>query len=156
MLAAMTYSAAEARQTLLDTLAEAVDDIALGLAHLGAAYELLDDFTADRLEADLFRPAQRAYGRAQSAHSEFAARHELPARAFEATSPRLAAGGARGAIDDAVGAFAAADARLADLQDSMLPVEVGDVPLRAALAEVRTLIGSLPGGAREIVRTLGR
>jgi hypothetical protein len=38
----------------------------------------------------------------------------------------------------------------------MLPVEFGDQQLRADLAEVRRLIGPLPGSAREFVRTLGR
>ncbi len=152
----MTYSAAEARQTLIDEVAEAADDIALALAYLGEAYELLDEFAADRLEAELFRPAQLAYGRAQSAYADFAARHGLAARAFERPSPRLTTGGARGTIDSAVDALASADAGLADLQDSMLPVEVGDPPLRAALAEVRTLVSALPARAHEIERTLGR
>jgi hypothetical protein len=156
MLPRMTYSTAEARRTLLDAVAEAADDVALALAYLGEAYELLDEFTADRLEEQLFRPAQRAYGRVQSAHGEFAARHGLPARAFERPSPRIATGGARGTIDSAVDALAAADARLSDLQDSMLPVEVGDAPLRAGLSEVRTLVSALPARAREIERTLGR
>jgi hypothetical protein len=54
---------------------------------------------------------------------------------------------------DAVGR---ADLTLASLQDSMLPVEVGDVELRAGLEEVRTLLGALPRQARQFVRTLGR
>jgi hypothetical protein len=45
---------------------------------------------------------------------------------------------------------------LAALQDSMLPVEVGDPPLRAGLEDVRRLIGELRGRSRELVRTLGR
>ena len=152
----MTYSAVEARQTLLDTVAEAADDLALGLADLGEAYELLDESMADRLEAELFRPAQIAYGRAQTAHAEFAKRHGIAPIVFQPPSPRAPAAGARGAIDSALDAFGAADARLAELQDSMLPVEVGDPSLRGALAEVRTLIGALPLRARELVRTLGR
>ncbi len=152
----MTYSATEARQTLLDTVVEAADDLALALAQLGEAYELLDEPTADRLESELFRPTQVAYGRAQSAHTEFAGRYGLPAHVFERPTPPVAGAGPRGAIDDAMDAVGAADATLADLQDSMLPVEVGDPPLRAALAEVRTLIGALPARARELVRVLGR
>src|SRR5271168_3532752 len=35
--AGVTYSAAEARQTLLDAMVDAADDIALALAHLGEA-----------------------------------------------------------------------------------------------------------------------
>jgi hypothetical protein len=38
----------------------------------------------------------------------------------------------------------------------MMPVEVGDPELRAGLAEVRELLGAVPGRAREFVRTLGR
>jgi hypothetical protein len=152
----MTYSAVEARRTLLDSTVEAADDIALALAYLGEAYELLDESTADRLEEDLFRPAQLAYGRLQGAHAEFARRHELAPHVFERPTPRSPATDARAPIDHALEALAAADARLAELQDSMLPVEVGDPPLRTALAEVRTIIGALPGRAREIVRRLGR
>jgi hypothetical protein len=35
-------------------------------------------------------------------------------------------------------------------------VEVGDAELRSGLEDVRTLIGDVPGRARELVRTLGR
>jgi hypothetical protein len=49
-----------------------------------------------------------------------------------------------------------ADNALATLQDSMLPVEVGDPELRAALADLRELVGTLEVRARELVRTLGR
>jgi len=45
---------------------------------------------------------------------------------------------------------------LADLQDSMMPVEVGDPELRAGLAEVRELLGEVGARAREFTRTLGR
>jgi len=128
----------------------------VALAYLGEAYELLDEAAADHLEAQLFRPAQLAYGRAQSAHAEFAARHAIAARVFAPATARVAVGGARGAIDSAVEALRAANTRLADLQDSMLPVEVGDAPLRAALAAIRTMVTPLPGNAREIIRTLGR
>jgi hypothetical protein len=152
----MTYSAAEARQTLLDTVAEAADEIAAALADLGEAYELLDELTGDRMEEQLFRPTQLAYGRAQTAYTDFAQRAGLPARAFAPPAQHAPASGARGAMDRAAAAIGAADTRLANLQDSMLPVEVGDSPLRAGLAEVRTIIGALPGRVREIERTLGR
>jgi hypothetical protein len=49
-----------------------------------------------------------------------------------------------------------ADAALVELQDSMLPVEVGDAELRADISATRELIGGLRGSAREVVRTLGR
>jgi hypothetical protein len=38
----------------------------------------------------------------------------------------------------------------------MLPVEVGDPELRAALAGLRELVGSFDVHARELVRTIGR
>ena len=50
---------------------------AIALAALGAAYEQLDEHNADRLEAELFGPVQRAYGRAKSTHAQFADRDGL-------------------------------------------------------------------------------
>ena len=47
-------------------------------------------------------------------------------------------------VETAADAVTEADDLLADLQDSMLPVEVGDAELRAGLAEVRELLGPLP------------
>ena len=50
----MTYLTAEARQQLLDEIADAIDELGTALAVLGAAYELLDERSADRLEEELF------------------------------------------------------------------------------------------------------
>jgi hypothetical protein len=152
----VTYVAAEARQELLDTVAEAIDEIASALASLGAAYEQLGTVPADRLEDELFRPVQTAYGRAKRTHAGFAQRHGLPTRTFAPANPGLPSTGIRGFIDEGVVAAAEADAVLSELQDSMMPVEVGDPELRAGLAEVRDLLGAVPGRAREFVRTLGR
>jgi hypothetical protein len=55
-----------------------------------------------------------------------------------------------------VEAVGKADRAIATLQDSMLPIEVGDAELRAGLQDVRRLIAGLPEQAREILRTLGR
>ena len=44
---------------------------------------------------------------------------------------------------------------LVELQDSMLPVEVGGPEVRAALAEIE-LLGGFADRAREVVRTIGR
>jgi hypothetical protein len=49
-----------------------------------------------------------------------------------------------------------ADADLSTLQDSMLPIEVGDPELRAGLAEVRTLMGDLHSRGRRFMSLLGR
>ena len=152
----MVQTTVEARQQMLDTLAEATDGIGFALASLGAAYEQLDVSSADELEAELFRPVQLAYGRARRTHAEFARRHGLSRREFEPSSAGLPSTGAKRFIDNAVVAVGKADTSLADLQDSMLPVEVGDPELRAGLAELRGLVGNLAQRAREVVRTIGR
>ena len=152
----MAQTTVEARQQLLDTLAEATEDIGLALASLGAAYEQLDVSHADELEDELFRPVQLAYGRARRIHADFADRHGLARRQFEAPSPGLPSTGAKGFIDNAVVAVGRADSALAALQDSLLPVEVGDAELRAGLADLRGLVGNLARRAREVVRTIGR
>ena len=152
----MVQTTVEARQQMLDTLAEATDEIGFALASLGAAYEQLDVYHADELEEQLFRPVQLAYGRARRIHAEFAGRHALPSRKFKPSSPGLPSTGAKGFIDNAVVAVGKADRALASLQDSMLPVEVGDPELRAGLADLRGLVGNLAQRAREVVRTIGR
>ena len=152
----MTYLTAEARQNLLDDMALAIEELALALAVLGAAYELLDERTADRLEEELFRGVQTAFGRAQRTHAAFAARYSLQGRTFEQPSAGLPSQGARAFLERAGEAITEADTLLAELQDSMLPVEVGDPELRAGLAEIRTLVGELQGRAQQFVRRFGR
>ncbi|MGH2714110.1 MAG: hypothetical protein ACRDM7_09560 [Thermoleophilaceae bacterium] len=152
----MAYATSEARQQLLDTLAEATDQLGFALACLAEAYEKLDAHNGDRLEEELFHPVQIAYGRAKASHAEFADRHGLPGRMFEQQSAGVSQGGAAGFIDRAVGAVSEADQALATLQDSMLPVEAGDAALRSGLAAVRDRVRGLPGRARELQRTLGR
>jgi hypothetical protein len=152
----VTYTTAQARQRLLDALAGAADELGYALVSLGEVYELLDENTADTLERELFLPVQMAYGRAQRAHAEFAGRHGLPTRVFERGSPGAPSHGVRGLLDSSLEAVARADGTLAALQDSMLPIEVGDAELRAGLEEIRRLLGGLRGRARELVRTLGR
>lgn len=152
----MSYTNAEARQELLDVIAEAIDELSVALAALGAAYEQLDDQHADELEERLFRPVQVAYGRAKRTHTGFAQRSGLAARQFAPAVPGAPSTGAKGFVAQAVQAAGAADAVLSALQDSMRPVEVGDRELRAGLGEVRELLGSVSSRAREVVRTLGR
>jgi hypothetical protein len=125
----MAYSAADARQQILDRTAEAAEHLGVALAALGAAYETLDEAMADRLENELFRPVQLAFGRAQRTHEGFAARTSMAARTFAQPAPGHR--DARAQIDRAVAEVRAAEDTLADLQDSMLPVEVGDPELRA-------------------------
>src|SRR2546421_10896563 len=103
---------------MLDTLGEAIDEIAAALAALGGAYEQLGTLPADRLEEQLFRPVQAAYGRAKRTHVGFAQRHALPGRTFTPANPGLPS--TRGFVDSAVVSVAEADAVLAELQDSMM------------------------------------
>jgi hypothetical protein len=152
----MAYVTAEARQGLLDDVAQAIDELSVALAALGAAYELLDEHSADRMEELLFRPVQAAYGRAQRTHSSFAERYGLPGRTFSPASAGLPSQGIRGFLERAVEAIGEADMLLVEVQDSMAPVEVGDPELRAGLSEVRELLGDVSNRAREFTRTLGR
>jgi hypothetical protein len=152
----MPYTTADARSQLLSSVAEAAEELGAALAALSEAYELLDDATAERMERELFGPVQIAYGRAQRAHSSFAQRHGLPGRAFASAVAGAPSQGVKGFIDSAVSAISSADRILATLQDSMLPVEVGDPELRAGLEQVRELIGPISTRARELLRTLGR
>jgi len=152
----MSYTSDEGRRELLDATAEAAESIGVALAALGEAYELVDDDTAERLEHELFGPVQAAYGRAKRGHAEFAARCGLAASSFGVAEPGAPSAGAAGYVEQAIEAAQHADDILSELQDSLLPVEVGDPELRAALADVRTRLGEVPGRAHELLRTLGR
>ena len=152
----MAYTAAEGRRQVLDAVALATEQLAGALSALGEAYEQLDEDAADRLEAEVFRPLQLAYGRAKRTHTDFSDRHGLFRRVFRPANARASASGARGHIEAAIEAIETADEEISELQDSMLPVEVGDAELRAGLAEVRRTIGDLPDRARRFVSVLGR
>ena len=152
----MSYTTAEARQQLLDAIADAIDALAEALALLGVAYEQLDDAHADDLEEQLFRSVQRAYGRAKRTHAQFAERHAVTGRALQTPPSRAPSTGVKALIDGAVEAVARAESELVALQDSLRPIEVGDAELRAGLREVRELIDGLSQRARAFVRTFGR
>jgi hypothetical protein len=152
----MSYTAAEGRQQILDDFASAIDQLGVALASLGAAYERLDAQRSDELEEQLFRPVQLAYGRAKRTHSEFAARYGLRAGAFNDASAGAESQDARALLDRAGTAARQADDEIAALQDSMLPVEVGDPELRAGLSEVRSLIDAVPARSARFIRTVGR
>jgi hypothetical protein len=152
----MAYTTAEGRQELLDRLAGATDLIGSALAALGEAYELLDEGTGDRLEERLFRPAQGAYGAGKRTHAEFAARYGFSAKQFAEQAVGGRPNDVRGMIDRAADDLSEADQTIADLQDSMLPVEVGDREVRADLARIREMLGRLPERADDLIRTLGR
>ena len=137
-------------------IAIAAKYIGAGLAALGEAHEQLDEQAADRLEEQMFRPLQRAYALACRTRADFASRNGMPAGELESQTRGHPGRGAKGFVEDAVQALEQADATLSQLQDSMLPVEVGDPELRAGLSSVRELIGQVPPAAREMLRTFGR
>jgi phage shock protein A len=152
----VSYTTADARQQLLDVIATAVEQLGGALAALSEAYEQLDESTGDRLERELFRPVQVAYGRAQRTHAEFADRHDLTERAFAPAIQAAPSLGAKALVERAVVAAQSADSTLGTLQDSMLPVEVGDAELRAGIEDVRVQLDHIRARARELLRTFGR
>ena len=151
----MTYTASEARKELLGEVAGAIEELSRAIAAVGEAYDAADDQMADRIEAELFKPLQGAYGSATRTYAGFASRSGLPSRKF-APAPLPAPHGVRELVEAAVDDTAHAEQILADLQDSMAPVEVGDPELRAGLADVRRRLGELPGQAERLLSVLGR
>lgn len=151
----MGYTTEEGRTQILDDAAAAVDQLSIAIAALGEAYEHLDEASGDRMETQLFRPLQGAYGQLKRTHGEFAQRVGLPGRSFPAAPPPAPAD-PRASLEHAADAIQAADEILAELQDSLLPVEVGDQQLRSGLSATRSGIAALPGRCDEFVRTLGR
>ncbi len=151
----MSYTTDEGRTQILDDSAVAVEQLNRALAELGEAYEHLDEQSGDRMEEQLFRPLQGAYGQLKRTHTDFARRAGLPAAEF-GPGPAIAPEGTRMALENAADAIQAADETLAELQDSLLPVEVGDQELRAGLSGTRTAIARLPGVCDGFIRMLGR
>jgi hypothetical protein len=152
----MTYTTAEAQQQLLATLADAIQQIGEALSALSEAHELLEEQSAERLEEGLFAPTQRAYALARRTHAEFAARCGLQGAKLTGQPRGAPSHGAKGFLEQTIEAASAADATLAQLQDSLLPVEVGDPQLRSGLSSVRELLGDVSPAARAMLRTLGR
>lgn len=152
----MPITLSESRGRILADLGAAADQLALASACLSAAYELLAVDPADRLEVQLFGPVQKAFGRCKRTRTGFAERADLDAPALAAPQAGRPSQGVRSFVDRAVAAAGEADLILAELQDSMLPIEAGDAELRAGIAEVRQLLSGLPSSAREFLRTLGR
>ena len=153
---AMSYTTQEGRERIVSDVAAAAEQIELALSYLTDAYELVDEGLADRLEQELFSPVQASFGRARRTLSEFTRRYQLrdftPSDAASGSRPH----GARELVESAADAIEQADHWIAELQDSLLPVEVGDTELRAGLSETRELMDALPGRARALVRVLGR
>lgn len=148
----MAYTREEGLERIREEVAGATAEIGTALSAVGEAHELLDEHLAQRLESELFRPLQRAYAIAQRTCSELGTDDVATG-----IPPRGApAHGAKGFVEDGVQAAERADALLAGLQDSMLPVEVGDATLRSHLSTIRELLSGVRPAARELVRVLGR
>ena len=152
----MSYSSQDAREQLIEDLGTAADQLGLALASLGEAYQELDETTGERLEDQLFRPVRSAYALARRTASGFAERHGLASPAFDAGSQPAYSADPRVHIQRALEAAERADHAIAEMQDSMLPVEVGDRELRDGLSQTRELISSVPGHARALLRMVGR
>jgi hypothetical protein len=152
----VAYSTAEAQTEMLDDIGATADELSGALAALSEAYELLDEDAADELERAVFAPVQAAYGRLRRTHTEFAQRHRLPARRFAPGTPGTHSGDPRVYIERGVDAAQDAEQRLAELQDSMAPVDVGDTELRAGLAHTRTLLADVPASGDRLLRAFGR
>lgn len=152
----MVYVTAEARQELADSVADAAGQLGTAVAALGAAYEALDEASADRLEEALFRPVQLAFGRAQRTATSFAARVGVRAPEVSSRPEGPPSRGVKGFIEDASEAVFLAESILTELQDSLSPVEVGDAELRAGLADVRERIAGFPEAAAAFVSRFGR
>jgi ABC-type transporter Mla subunit MlaD len=151
----MSYTNAEGRTQILEETAAAIGQLGIALAELAEAYEHLDEALADRMEQDLHRPVQSAYGQLKRSNAEFARRAELTEPPIP-ESNRPAPENPRVALENAADAVQSAEDMLAELQDTLLPVEVGDQELRAGLSAVRTLIARLPAACDELVRSVGR
>jgi hypothetical protein len=152
----MAITTLEARRQILDDLAAALDQLGVAVACLSEAFEQLAVDAADRLEGELYRPVQKAYGRGKRTHAQFAERVGLSGDTFEPRSPGASSQGVKVFVARAVTAAGDADRRIAELQDSMLPIESGDAELRAGLSEMRELLERVPGAGRRFLRTLGR
>ncbi|MEA2346476.1 MAG: hypothetical protein QOG62_263 [Thermoleophilaceae bacterium] len=152
----MAYTTAEAHSRILEDLATVIDDISLASACLGEAYEHLHGGSADRLENDLFRPVSAAMAKARRTQTGFAARVGRDAPALEEQSAGAGSRDVKLFVDRAMSACAEASHTLAELQDSMMPIEAGDAELRSGIAEIRELVDGMPARAREFTRLLGR
>jgi hypothetical protein len=152
----MAQTTLEARQQILDDLAAALDQIGLAVACLSEAFDQLAVDAADSLDVEVYRPVQKAYGRGQRTHAQFAARYGLPGDSFQPPAPGVSSQGVKAFVQRAAAAAVDADRRVAELQDSMLPIESGDAELRTGLSEMRELLGDVPANAGRFLRALGR
>ncbi|MHB8490972.1 MAG: hypothetical protein ACYDA6_01995 [Solirubrobacteraceae bacterium] len=152
----MNSDRSDARQQLLTAVEAATEGLARAMAYLTEAFEQLDEQHADQLEAALFRPLQRAYGRAQRACAEYAQRNAVAVGEHVQPPQPAPSIGAKGLVDGAVETLGEIEGELVMLQDSLMLIELGDPEFRAALAEVRQVLADVTRAARAFLRTLGR
>jgi hypothetical protein len=151
----VSYTNDSGRRQILDDSVAGANYMGDALTALAEAYELLDDHAADQMETSVFKPTQAAYGQLKRTLTEFATRYGLPQPSFAAsivpapTDPHTT-------LDRVADLVGSADDAIAELQDTLLPVEVGDEELRAGLSRARTLIGRVPASAEDLIRILGR
>lgn len=155
-LASVTFTTAEARDRIIGDLEAAEEELGLAVASLGEAFEALPEASGDRLEGELFRPVQKAYARTKRTRVGFSQRVSQATDEPEARPIGPPSQGAKGFVETAARATQQADLILSELQDSMMPVEGGDAELRAALAEIRELLGPVTAKSLAFLRTLGR
>lgn len=152
----MAYVTQEARQELLDSIAEAADELASGLAAVGAAYEQLDDASGDQLEDALFRPLQTAVGRLKKTHGDYSARYQIAPHVFMPAPAPAVHHRVKDLLEQAAEAAEQAESILAELQDTGMTVEVGDQELRAGVAETRRMLAHVVSAADAAISRFGR
>ncbi len=152
----MSYDATVAREDLIAALARVEAHLAAAVDALGAAYDTLDEQTADRLESELFHPIVKASGQVRRTAQEFATRFRLAISDRPSPAPAASRRPVRELITRAADEAAHADAELAAIQDSGQAIEVGDAELRAGISAARVLLGPVPQHARALLGTLGR
>ena len=151
----MSYTTGSGRQQILEDAAAAAYPLNSALAAIAEIFDHLDEPTADRMEAIVFKPLQGGYGLLRRTLTEFATRSGLePPQFYE---PPVALPSSAHAVLEHISEWAGeADQIIAELQDTLLPVEVGDPELRAGLSGTRTQIAKVPSAVVELLRTLGR
>src|SRR5215207_10461082 len=107
----MAITTLEARRQILDDLAAALDQLGLAVSCLSEAFEQLTVDAAERMEAELYRPVQKAYGRGKRTHAQFAERVALPGDTFEPPSPGRSSQGVKALVERTATAVEDADRR---------------------------------------------
>src|SRR3954468_12680969 len=151
----MAQTMVEARQQILDDLAGALDQLGLAVASLSEAFEQLAVDPADKLEADLYRPVQKAYGRGKRTHAQFAERVGLQGDTFEPPSAGPSSQGVKELVQRMAAALADADRRVAEFQATIRLMGGGAGGRRGGWGGVRELLEPVPRAAAMFLRSLG-